>query len=240
MSPMMAPAAGGSQRGEDTVRSLFPRGVTAVLATPEMETEPLLGPEEACIPRAVPKRRREFVLGRACARRGMASFGVRGVPLLPGANREPLWPAGLVGSITHCEDFCAAVVSARGDLLGLGIDAEPARPFPAEIIRRVCSPAEREQIESLPAPPAPDWYRLVFSAKESVYKACHPLVRRVLEFAEVEVAIDPETGRFGIEAASEELAAALEGVELRGRFAFTGTHLLTAVTALGSTVRVLA
>jgi 4'-phosphopantetheinyl transferase EntD len=216
---------------------LFETGVVAVVARPEMEFAPLFPAEEASIPRAVAKRRREFTLGRACAREAMARFGVHHHALVPGPHRAPQWPDGLTGSITHCEGFCGAVVARLGRLHGIGIDAEPNQPFPPEIIRRVCTEPEVSHVEALAGASAlagVDGYRLVFSAKESVYKACYPVVQRVLEFAEVEVEIDVAGGRIAVRPLSASMAAALVGLELEGRFAITTSHVLTGATLVRS------
>jgi 4'-phosphopantetheinyl transferase EntD len=118
--------------------------------------------------------------------------------------------------------------------VGLGLDAEPAGPLPAGIGPRISTAWEMGWAGATPAPDGLDWYKLIFSAKESVYKACYPLVRRVLEFAEVEIAIQPTDGGFAVRLPSERLAATLSGRELRGRFAVTRQHVLTGVTILRS------
>lgn len=214
------------------ISSLFPEEVVCVTATPDMEGAPLFPEEEAFIDGAVAKRRREYVLGRASARAALARLGIPDRPLRRDRLGAPVWPAGVVGSITHCEGFCGAVVARRGTIVGLGIDAEPAEPLPCEIVPRVCTVSESNWAQATPARPGADWYRLIFSAKESVYKACYPLVRRVLEFAEVEIAFEPTAGQFAVRFPSARLAAALEGRELQGRFAHTCRHILTGVVVV--------
>jgi 4'-phosphopantetheinyl transferase EntD len=100
-----------------------------------------LFPEErSAIAGAVEKRRREFVGARFCARSALEQLGLPAAPILPGPGGAPLWPEGVVGSITHCDGYCAsAVASARG-VLAVGIDAEPAAP-PARRHPRVRGPA---------------------------------------------------------------------------------------------------
>jgi hypothetical protein len=59
---------------------------------------------------SVPKRQAEFVAGRICAREALTGWGHDNVVVGIGAHREPIWPQGLLGSITHCADYAAAVV----------------------------------------------------------------------------------------------------------------------------------
>jgi len=153
--------------------------------------------EEAVVARAVDKRRREFTTGRACARRALARLGAEPQPIPPGPRGAPRWPSGVVGSITHCEGFRAGAVAWAEDVVTLGIDAEPGAPLPAGLLADVSLPREREQLEELArVDPAVSWDRLLFSAKESVYKAWFPLAERWLGFEDAELTIDRERGRF--------------------------------------------
>jgi 4'-phosphopantetheinyl transferase EntD len=155
-----------------------------------VETE-LFPAEEALIARAVPKRRREFVAGRVCARRALARLGCEPMPLLAGPNREPLWPAGVVGSITHCEGFRAAVVARADDVPSMGIDAEPNGPTPDGVLDRISLPTERAWVrEASRAVPSVHWDRLLFCAKEAVYKTWFPLAGAWLGFEDALVTLD--------------------------------------------------
>jgi 4'-phosphopantetheinyl transferase EntD len=154
----------------------------------------LLPPEEAIVARAVDKRRRDFTTGRHCARRALARLGIAPAPLLAGPAGEPLWPAGVVGSITHCAGYRAAAVARTADLATLGIDAEPHEPLPGGVLEVVALPVERAQLRHLAtaADPAVRWDRVLFCAKEAVYKAWYPHGRRMLDFDEAQVALDPD------------------------------------------------
>src|SRR5262245_29080334 len=81
----------------------------------------LAAEEEAALGPACEVRVREFTLGRLCARRALEALGHAPVPILRGPGREPLWPDGLVGSITHTRRYCAAVVAPRTRLVSVGI-----------------------------------------------------------------------------------------------------------------------
>ena len=173
----------------------------AVVASAEAFDDPadaaLFPAEEALIARAVQKRRREFATGRHCARAALGGLGIAPVPILPGQGGAPQWPPGIVGSITHCAGYRAAAVARAGEVVTIGLDAEPAQWLPAEVLGLVALPDERDRLLDLArAEPDSCWDRLLFSAKESVYKAWFPLARRWLGFADADITINAADGTF--------------------------------------------
>ncbi|MGW7278828.1 4'-phosphopantetheinyl transferase family protein [Streptomyces sp. NPDC054844] len=161
---------------------------------------PLYPEEAALVARAVAKRRREFTLVRSCARRAMEKLGVPAQPVLTGERGAPRWPAGLVGSMTHCDGYCAAALVRATDLASLGIDAEPDGPLPDGVLPTVSLPVEAERLRRLADErPGVHWDRLLFSAKESVYKAWFPLTGEWLDFmeADIEISVNPGDPRRG-------------------------------------------
>jgi 4'-phosphopantetheinyl transferase EntD len=172
--------------------------VSAVVVATAGEREVKLFPEEeAAVGNAVEKRRHEFVTARACAREALGRLGHPDQPVPAGARGEPLWPEGVVGSITHCAGYRACAVAPAGELLTIGVDAEVGEPLPAGLIGDIALPEERRLIERLGAEdPAVSWDRLLFSIKESIYKAWFPLARSWLGFEDANVVIDPAEGTF--------------------------------------------
>ncbi|MFJ9538550.1 4'-phosphopantetheinyl transferase [Streptomyces sp. NPDC101225] len=184
------------------IEELLPHEVVAVEVHGDDggEYAPLYPEEAAVVARAVPKRRREFALARACARRAMDKLGVPPQPLLPGERGAPVWPPGLVGSMTHCDGYCAAALARAADLASLGIDAEPHQPLPEGVLEAVALPTETQRLRRLAGErPGVHWDRLLFSAKESVYKAWFPLTGRWLDFteADIEVSVGPDAPLHG-------------------------------------------
>ncbi len=173
--------------------------------------------EEAAVARAVDKRRREFGTARHCARRALADLGLPPVPILPGERGAPGWPAGVVGAITHCAGYRAAAVSLEA--LTVGIDAEPHEPLPDGVLGAVSLPEERAAIAELDD--GVHWGRLLFSAKESVYKAWFPLARRWLGFEEAHLTFS-SSGTFTARLLVP--GPRVEGQELTG---FTGRWLVS-------------
>jgi 4'-phosphopantetheinyl transferase EntD len=176
---------------------LLPSPIAAVDRFDDPPEAELFPEEEELIARSVDKRRREFTTGRFCARAALAQLGFPPVAVLPGPKREPLWPAGVVGSITHCAGYRAAAVARATDFRSIGIDAEPNSPTPDGVLGAIALPSEIARMDDLRA--ASDkvsWDRLLFSAKESVYKAWFPLTNRWLGFEDADITIDPDAGAF--------------------------------------------
>lgn len=176
------------------IERLLPPEVSAVAMRGDDPDLQALPEEEALLGEAVAGRRAEFIAARHCARQALSALGAPGGPILRGPKREPLWPPGIVGSITHCTGYRAAAVARATDVLTIGIDAEPHAPIPNRVRQRVLDDAERTWLAS--APSGIHWDRLIFSAKESVYKAWYPLARRWLGFEEAHIAIDSMAGTF--------------------------------------------
>ena len=152
----------------------------------------LFSAEQAQIARSTPERKKEFATVRACARRAMAELGRPAVPLVRGPGGAPRWPDGLVGSLTHCRGYRAAVVAPAAVVRSVGIDAEPALPLPTGVFGLIGSAAERSAVAGLVADDAAvPWDRLLFCAKEAVYKAWFPLTARWLKFGDVSVDLQP-------------------------------------------------
>ncbi|MFH8337273.1 4'-phosphopantetheinyl transferase [Streptomyces sp. AM6-12] len=176
------------------IEQLLPESVVAVEALPDdpLWDSPLHPEEEVLVARAVGKRRREFAAVRGCARRAMEKLGVPAAPVVSGERGAPRWPAGIVGSMTHCAGYCAAALVHATDLVSLGIDAEPHGPLPDGVGASVFLPAETERLRRLAEQdPAVHWDRILFSAKESVYKAWFPLTRAWLDFSEADITLRP-------------------------------------------------
>jgi 4'-phosphopantetheinyl transferase EntD len=96
----------------------------------------------------VDKRLREFTTGRVCARKSLLKLGIQPCPIRIGPRREPIWPQGIAGSITHCSGFCAAAVASSLDLCSIGIDAEENLPLGEGVIEIIASPQERTEIRT--------------------------------------------------------------------------------------------
>ena len=152
----------------------------------------LMPAERALVAGASEKRRREFTGARVCARLALARAGFRPAPILPGPTGAPQWPSGVVGSLTHCDGYRGAAVGRTEAFAAIGIDAEPHAALPEGVLAKVASESEQMALAGL-ARQAPEvcWDRMIFSAKEAVYKAWSPATGRWLGFTDAEVELDP-------------------------------------------------
>lgn len=200
----------GNNRGDpaEALAALMPEAVQ-VVSTRDLVDAVLWPGEEKVVAGAVDKRRAEFTTARACARSALARLGIEPCEIGRGQRGEPLWPTGVVGSITHCQGHYAAAAARAEDILSLGIDAEPNAPLPTEVPSLVLNPADLRCVQRLESSDSQAgradhaeqrvaWDRLIFSAKESIYKTWYPVIGTWLGFEEVDVAVTPD-GRFSAE-----------------------------------------
>jgi 4'-phosphopantetheinyl transferase EntD len=210
-----------SQGSQFSPAEFFPAGVVYV-GSRQAEGEPVDPDEAALVRRAAPKRRTEFLTGRACARRALRALGYANSALLIGPNRAPLWPDGAIGSITHCDGFSGAVAAHCRDFSSLGFDAEVNGVVSEELVPMICT--QREAAEARDLASGAHWPTLVFSIKESVYKCLNPIWGIFIGFLEAEVRLDEGDLRFECEVTPEGRAAP---TLVSGTYAFDGTHVFT-------------
>lgn len=145
--------------------------------------ENALTPEEAiAFAASVVSVRRASGAARTVARQLLARIGITRCALPKADGGAPVWPPGIVGSMSHHASVAVAAVALGRDFSALGIDIEPAEPLPADLLDLVATPQERERIAE-----DPFRGRLLFAAKEAVYKAVYPLDRTFLDHHDVEV-----------------------------------------------------
>lgn len=226
MSAARAPALRDARVGD-----LLPAPVRAATAPLDADLSNLFDAERSAVERAIPRRQREFASGRRCARALLAELGHPPVAIPRSADRTPAWPAGIVGSISHCDDLCFVAVAPASALAGLGVDVEPDQPLETALWRRICTPDELSGVVAAsPTALRGHTVRLLFSAKEAFYKSVFPLLREVLGFQAVEIDVDWATGRFRC-AVDEALRARLPGGRTpEGRFLHRDGWVFTAAT----------
>ncbi|MFJ4922332.1 4'-phosphopantetheinyl transferase [Streptomyces sp. NPDC088725] len=201
------------------IEELLPAPFACADSFEDFGEDTLFAEERALLGQSVDKRRREFATVRACARQALSALGLPPSPVLPGVRNAPAWPAGIVGSMTHCDGYRAAALARSSGVLAVGIDAEPDLPLPAGLAESIALPAEQAWLrrESAGAPGggvrgaaagagrpggrAICWDRLLFSAKEAVYKTWYPMMRTELDFDDAEITFATDTpGRGTFEA----------------------------------------
>lgn len=171
------------------VRDLVPDTVAVAVATLGDELPCPYARELEVIAGASSRRRREFLAGRACAHAALRALGRDGAPIGRGAMREPLWPAGVVGSIAHGGHLAGALAARAAETWSVGLDIELLDP-PLEdaVARLVLRPGELT--------PGRHLARVAFAIKECIYKCLYPATGWALGFHDVVVDIDPASGRY--------------------------------------------
>jgi 4'-phosphopantetheinyl transferase EntD len=213
--------------GRQLIGEVLPPDAVAVEAWDDNLPAILYPEERAQLGNAVESRLREFATARTLARQALGRLGLAPGPIRRGSAGEPLWPLGVVGSITHCAGFRAAAVALRSQMRTLGIDAEIDDPLPAEVAGSILVAEEIAWIENASDKRHLD--RVVFSAKESVYKAWFPLTHQWLDFSQVAVMLDVASGAFRVRplgSLPEDFTVILE--QLSGRFLVRNRIVLTA------------
>lgn len=189
--------------GSSRFSGLLPPEVACVEAHARLDLGSLFPVERAHICDAPLLRQAEFSTVRRCASEALARLGRPRPPMIPGRDGAPSWSEGVVGSLTHCHGLCAAAVTDDPSIVALGIDLEQVSSEPAELLDVVVMPEERAALELLRGPaPSGLWERVVFSAKESAYKAWYAVEHRWLGFEDVLIDIrqdGPLRGSFVVE-----------------------------------------
>ncbi|MDE1924227.1 MAG: 4'-phosphopantetheinyl transferase superfamily protein [Gammaproteobacteria bacterium] len=214
------------------IGSLFPKSAVAAELRTAGDPTLLLAPEMAALCRAVPQRIQEFAAGRLCARRALERLGFGTFPIVVSPNREPVWPDTVIGSITHTDRLCAAVVAPRESFFGIGLDAEVVGAVNPAIWRRVCAPAELVWLETLPSGARAAAVSLVFAAKEAFYKAQYGQTRQWLNFDDVTVTVprwSADRGRFIAAPRPHLSVAARAAAPFVGRYRFHGDHVCAGI-----------
>lgn len=209
------------------IESILPAAVVSVWTTLDLPGD-LFALERVVIDNAVDKRKREFETGRACARMALERLGLPRTAIAAGDRGQPLWPDGIVGSITHCDGYRACAAARRGDVATLGIDAEPHAALPARVLSGIATAGELRRLAASPAALHLD--RILFSAKESVFKAWSPCTDRRLGFKDCDIVFDTGTASFRARLAGRRpILGGRVRSELQGRWCVAEGVVVTAV-----------
>ncbi|HET8791401.1 MAG TPA: 4'-phosphopantetheinyl transferase superfamily protein [Modicisalibacter sp.] len=190
----------------------------------------IVAPE--AIARAAPKRRMEFLAGRLCAREALHRLtGIAHVPVVA-QTKAPVWPAGLVGSITHSGDLAAALVAPTRIYRGLGLDAENvlSNQRTQRLAGQILTPFEREWLATLPTDQHGHFATLAFSLKESLFKALFPLVGVRFYFQDAQlIAWDSETQQATLQLLKPLSSSWPAASQLRGQYTLLDGYLISMV-----------
>jgi 4'-phosphopantetheinyl transferase EntD len=176
-------------RKNKIINHFFPENIIfEICEISKFNNDTLYNKELVIVSRCCEKRKNEFVAGRVMVKNIVKMLGIENFPILTGKYREPIWPEGIVGSISHCNDFCFVAVAEKKFFLSIGIDIESNNPLPIGLEGMVCTVNERNWIQSMiELGSTLPLSKMVFCAKESVYKCIFPFTRRYIDFNEAEI-----------------------------------------------------
>ncbi|VBB05114.1 enterobactin synthetase component d signature [Lucifera butyrica] len=180
------------------IASPFSREFGFALKTAADYDEAVLYPEELALVsgNAIAKRRIEFCLGRAAAHSALRQININDFPVRKGPDNEPLWPPGVAGAITHSGEFALAAVTRQENAAGIGIDIELIdETVPAGLEKYICTKQEMVWVTREKSR-LPERLLMIFSAKESAFKALFPLTRTFLDYAAAELVWREDTRSF--------------------------------------------
>lgn len=149
---------------------------------------PILNPNyKKYIHNATIKRKAEFIAGRYCAQQSLARWQVPDEIIGIGDGRHPVWPVGIVGSISHCRSYAIAATSQTRKVFAIGLDVEEIITDDTvnSIMQTVVNENEIFLIEN--ALRQDIIFTIIFSIKESFFKAVYPSVRLYFDFHAVSI-----------------------------------------------------
>ena len=135
------------------------------------------------------KRLADFSTGRYCAIKALEQLGIQDAIIPIGEDRAPIWPEGIVGSISHCDSLAGAIVAKSSDHSSLGLDIEEIGRVTPDLWDLVFTENEKTYLYGLSDEDTLIQSTAIFSIKEAFYKFQHPLTKTFLDFLEVEVTL---------------------------------------------------
>jgi len=213
--------------------SPFPNNISFICGDHSLTKENDLLFEEEKIAKSFdhPKRKTEFIMGRTVAHLALKKFKLETIPILRNLEtREPCWPKSIFGSITHSGNLAAAAVGLTDDISGIGIDLEDlSRKINFKISRYICVDDELKYLEKLSPEQANFNLRIIFSAKESIFKCFFPISRRYLHFKDAYVKINEKKSEFSFTLSTACSNITKVGYRHKGFFSLKENFLLTSI-----------
>lgn len=179
--------------------------------------------------KAVDKRKSEFLAGRFCAKQALARLGIEHFTIEADKNRCPQWPDGIKGAITHSNSRALAAVTRRADVLGIGIDIENIMPEKtmSSVRKAIVQGSENDFLDSEQYT-ACEATSLIFSIKESFFKAAYPSTGHYFDFDAVTVnTLDRSNSRFSLTVNQDLNPQVRPGAQYQGQFIFIEDKVLS-------------
>ncbi len=175
----------------------------------------------------VAKRRCEYLAGRIAAKKAIEQLGPAG-QITQGDKGCPIWPQGLVGSISHIDGRAVACTASTVNFSALGIDMEfilndsSARQLSSHFLNK-------SELTGFDLLPFNQFVTLIFSAKESIYKALFPSIGRFFGFDAVSlITLDYGCATFELQQTLSDHW--LKGDKVNVKYTFNNKQIYTLVS----------
>ena len=201
-----------------SLKSMFPNFVEYSFEQIGETDHALFREEEVFVANAIASRKNEFYSGRSAARQALSRLGVPPASILVGEARSPVWPSGIIGSISHDGGWALAAVARKQEVRAYGLDITEASTLDRNLIDFVCSLDEVMAIEEMKISNFCP-FKLLFSLKESVFKCLYPLVKTYFDFKDVEIFLEPKHSSASIHFRGSNLAC-VDPKELDCRYSY--------------------
>lgn len=184
--------------------------------------------EAQAVRHALSSRQNEFTAGRAAARGAMAALGAPPVAIPRAEDRRPLWPTGIVGSISHTQGCAAAAVGLSADIHGLGLDIEEKSPLKSALRRKILTAPELAQRDAHPMVGRAPRCKLTFVTKEALFKSIYPITGQFFGFQEAKVSLS-EDGTWQADFVREAIGLPLDLETREGRWELVDNVLVAVI-----------
>ncbi len=155
----------------------------------------VLHPEEQALTRPMAnKRLADFRASRYVASQALSQIGYNNFPVLINQHRGPVWPLGVVGSLSHCDGIALAVVNSESAVQSIGVDIESYSAMAPNLYRMICDEQELQHLQQFAQPGL--MAKVIFSVKESIYKCLNPLLKQWIDFKDVSIELDPVARKY--------------------------------------------
>ncbi|TNE54806.1 MAG: 4'-phosphopantetheinyl transferase superfamily protein [Bacteroidetes bacterium] len=210
------------------VQALFPPGVAGHDVRVFDQVRDLHSKETMAVKAAGNKRVKEFAAGRYCARKALSKLGYGEATIPQRKDRSPEWPGEIVGSISHTNSYCGAVVAWSNEFAGLGFDVETQGVLREDVVQLIATEKDIRELCHQNYYNFDDSVMILFSAKEAFYKAQFKSSRTFLDFQEVEFRFIG-ANQFEITLLRDVAKFATSGARFTGQCLLGDQHVFTGV-----------
>jgi enterobactin synthetase component D len=181
------------------------------------------------IAQSVLKRQSEFLAGRIMAQKSLQQLDHKNVNIAIGKDRSPIWPIGIIGAISHSNDLVLCIMASTTDYAYVGCDIEPmiANDTRMNIDNIIINEDEKLLMKSTYLEESVS-FTLVYSAKESLFKALYPDVKRYFDFSAAQISdIDTSKQTFNIKLLETLSPNLLQGHVFHGIYIIYEHNIIT-------------